>query len=415
MRILLFTDFGPETYTGYGTVSKNIVYYFEKMRKDVQFDIVGINHFKEGTIKGPNYELISAQLNDKRKDEFGRTVVMDKLMQNNYDFIWIINDLGVINPFLPVLQKIREERKKHNKKSFKIVFYFPVDSELWPQTEFELLNNLHICDFLYTYTEFARTEVKKYRPELTINVVPHGVNTKDFHKLEPEVIREFRSNFFGPINRDKVIIGVINRNQPRKDIITSIFAFEQAKKELKVFGRCADELYLYLHMNPKDPLGHNLIQVLAQTSLKEGEDYDFIPPEFDNRMASVEELNLLYNSIDCLLITTLGEGWGLTYHEGSAVGVKIIYPVHTSLKEMSNNGKHQYVAITELEKVCLPSDNIIRYQSNVKKVSTAIQYLCLGNMVDMLDLDTRMEEAKDWAIRHNWRDIVKNYWLPAFK
>jgi glycosyltransferase involved in cell wall biosynthesis len=414
-RILLLADFGPETYTGYGTVSKNIVYYFEKMRKDVFFDIIGINHFKEGVIEGPNYRLISALLNDPKPDkpdEFGRYLLFDKIMMNDYEYVFIINDIGVVNPIMPIIEELKNKRRKLNRKSFKTVLYFPVDCELWPKAGEELLCNMHLADKLITYTNFGQKQIKKVAPHLSVSVIPHGVNTKEFFVLSDEDKIIFRKEFFGAKHYEKTIFASINRNQPRKDIVTTILAYEQLIKS--TFVR-REDCYLYLHMHPKDPLGNNLLQVLAQTDLEEGEDYDFIPPEFDNKMATVEELNKIYNSVDCVVLTTLGEGWGLTYHEASAVGTPVIYPVHTSLKEMSNNGAEQAIGIIDFQKVFLPTDNIMRWQSNLKKVEVGMSVIHLAKTSTTFgQIYERVQKAKEWARKHNWRDIVNLYWLKVF-
>ena len=45
-------------------------------------------------------------------------------------------------------------------------------------------------------------------------------------------------------------------------------------------------------------------------------------------------LNDIYNSVDAIITTTLGEGWGLSISEGMAVKKPVIAPDHTSISEI---------------------------------------------------------------------------------
>jgi hypothetical protein len=78
--------------------------------------------------------------------------------------------------------------------------------------------------------------------------------------------KDFRKQYFGD-NADKFIVGCVNRNQSRKDIPTTIFGF------MEYWESHNKNALLYLHMDPKDPMGWDLKTILKQTPLKEGIDY----------------------------------------------------------------------------------------------------------------------------------------------
>ena len=90
-----------------------------------------------------------------------------------------------------------------HKKSFKSIFYFPVDCTLVPQ----LTAKLEFFDLLVTYTEYGKNEVIKLRPDLKtkIKVVPHGNSSKDFYPIPKDEIKSFREEYVGG-NANKFII-----------------------------------------------------------------------------------------------------------------------------------------------------------------------------------------------------------------
>ena len=246
--------------TGFGTVSKNIVSEITKhFGSSVQLDIVAINYFGEPYYESDNVFVCPAKTTDVNSDDYGRFFLLKMLQESNeYDGLFICQDLGVVVPFIEVMQHIKKEKKEQNKKSFKSIFYFPVDCKIIK----ELTRNLEFFDLLVTYTEFGRNEVLRFAPELKpkLKVVPHGNNPKHFYPIDAS---EFRKQYFG-VNADKFIITNINRNQPRKDIPTTIFGFIEAKE---IWDKSLPEPFLYLHCHPKDVMGWDLRGIMLQTDL----------------------------------------------------------------------------------------------------------------------------------------------------
>jgi glycosyltransferase involved in cell wall biosynthesis len=53
---------------------------------------------------------------------------------------------------------------------------------------------------------------------------------------------------------------------------------------------------------------------------------------------SFEKMNLLYNVIDVVVNTSIGEGFGLSLVEGAACGVPILCPDHGNLRDIWTKG-----------------------------------------------------------------------------
>ena len=408
-KVLYLGDYVART--GFGTVSKNIIKEVKKhYGQNLQLDIVAINYFGEPYYEDENTYIVSGRKQDVQDDPYARYFFLKMLQDSNeYDGIFICQDLGAIVPFIEVMEHIKREKRENNKKGFKSIFYFPIDCHIVPI----LLRKLEFFDILVTYTDFAKKEIQKFRPELKVKVLPHGNNSKDFYPLEQDVIKEFRADFFQE-NKDKFIITNVNRNQPRKDIPNTIFGFIEAKK---IWDKELPEPFLYLQMHPNDPMGWDIRGIMLQTDLVEGKDYKLLPNQFENQGMPIEMLNYVYNASDVTLSTTLGEGWGLSFSEAAACKVPIIAPYTTSFMEMSNYGRNAYM-LEIINPICNHVVNIIREQTDMYEVADTLLEVAkakYGNDISENEkLNTKIENSYKWVKKLEWADICKQ-WIEYFK
>jgi glycosyltransferase involved in cell wall biosynthesis len=403
-------DYGKDTRTGFATVSSNIKREIKKAYgEQVSLDILGINHYGEDYVEEDGTRVFSAKINDVKNDDFGRYYFLKMVQEGDYDGIFIIQDLGVIHPIIPILESIKQKKKEANKKLFKSIWYFPVDCHLFAT----LTRHLEFFDVVVTYTEFGRDEILKFRPDLKgkIKVVNHGNNPKDFYPLSEEEKKKFRKEYFGK-NADKLIITNVNRNQPRKDIPNTIFGFIEAKRDWKQNG-LTKEPFLYLHCMPKDPLGHDLRAILMQTQLVEYKDFMLLPKQYEENLLGVDMLNGIYNSSDVFITTTLGEGWGLTITEAFATKLPVIAPNTTSIKEISGEGSRAYLLET-IVPFCSTVDNIIREQSDCWEIGERIIEVSNDLLNKNQKLNDKVEKAYKYVNTLTWEDVCKR-WIEYFK
>ena len=403
-KILCLFDYVART--GFGTVSRNIVKELTKhFGEDLQLDIIAINYFGEPYKEDENIFVCPARKVDDKDDSYGRYFFLKMLNESDeYDGIFICNDLGVITPIIEVIQHIKKEKKEKNKKSFKSVFYFPVDCAIVEQ----LLFNIEFFDVLVTYTEHARSEVLKFKPELKtkLAVIPHGNNSKDFFPIED--IEEFRNDYFGNENANKFIITNVNRNQPRKDLPNTIFGFIEAKK---IWDKNLAPPFLYLHCHPNDPMGWDIRAIMLQTDLVEDVDYKLLPKEYETESVDIPTLNKIYNASNCFLTTTLGEGWGLSYTDAAATKTPIVAPYNTSLMEMSGFGKNAWMLYTQLP-TCNQIDNVIREQSDSAEIAETL--LAVAKSVGTEEYWGKINRSYEWAKTLELSDVCKK-WIEYFK
>lgn len=405
-KILILCDYVART--GFGTVSKNII---DELRRSfghrLKKTIIAVNYFGEPFWEDESTYVISAKLNDVKQDDFGRYFFLKFLLENDYDGIFICQDLGVIRPFIEVLQHIKSEKKEKNRKGFKSIFYFPVDCHIIE----ELTKDIEFFDLLVTYTEFARNEVLRFQPQLKgkIKVIPHGNNSKDFYPMPEQEKLAFRQEYFGE-NAEKIIITNVNRNQPRKDIPNTIFGFIEAKA---IWDPSLPPPFLYLHCHPQDPMGWDLRAIMLQTNLEEDVDYKLLPKQYELEMVPTELVNKIYNASDIFLTTTLGEGWGLTFSEAAGCKLPIIAPYTTSFMEMSGYGQRAYMLET-IYPICQPNDNVIREQTDIYEIAEKLVLLSQHIKNQSNDLKKRVELNYEWAKSIEWSIVCKS-WADYFK
>lgn len=400
--------FDYKSNTGFGTVSHNIIKELKKLyQNEIVLHICAVNYFGDTIEEDENTLVFSAIKSAPKKDDFGRFGFLKILKDSDeYDGIFIMQDLGVIVPIIEVLSYIKKEKTENKKPAFKSIFYFPVDCPLIEG----LVRKLEFFDCLVTYTEYGRNEVLRLRPELKskLKVIPHGINTKDFNPLPESEKKLLRTELFGK-NADKFIILNLNRNQPRKDIPTTIFAFMEAKR---IWDENLPKPFLYLHMNPKDPMGWDLRALFLQTDLVEGEDYQLIQRDIENHGAGVNKVNDIYNASDVYLTTTLGEGWGLGITEAMACKLPVIAPYNTSIIEIGGYQSERVLHLKTQIPYANTIDNVIRSQSDYAEIAETL--LDLAKNTNSSAINEKVERAYTWVHKLRWDTLAKN-WYNHFK
>lgn len=341
-KIVFYGD-SPTCATGFGQVSRNILPALHNSGR-YEVDILGINYW--GDPHDYPFKIWPMAVN-AQKDPYGRQRLQQHLLDPNlnFDYLFFLQDTFILD-FIPDML----ENLKKAGKNFKSVFYYPVDGipkESW-------IRAANSVDFPVTYSQFAREQSIQRVPEIEekLRVIPHGVNPKVFFPVSEEQVKAFRAQYFGPL-AEKFIISNVNRNQQRKDIPATIRAFVEFRKQ-------RPDSILYLHMAAQDQ-GWNLPEVITAFGLNVREDV-ILPQKFTpSNGFPLEVLNLLYNSSDCLVSTTVGEGWGLSWTEAMACKTPVIYPINTCLGEyITEETGFPYQSGGDMDHITvLPHDNEI--------------------------------------------------------
>ena len=349
VKVLMHCDYNCNT--GFGNVAKHFI---DELRKDKNYTIVihGINDFSKETYVEDDKLLVKPSYLNKKGDPYGRIDVLNALYQSDFDIFFMLNDIEVISQMMEHVKNVQREKKKEGRPSFRMVTYSPVDSHV---RKFDL-KGFEYIDAPITYTDYAKAHIETTEPKMKgkMMILPHGVDTKVFHKLGEKKIMRTKLKMFGEQNKDAFVFGSVNRNQVRKDIGALLLGFAEFKKR-----QPKRKSVLYLHCNPEDVSGINLYRACERLGLEYKKDI-FFPEKFsENKGLSLSELNAIYGVMDVFVTTTTAEGWGLTVTEAMATETPVISPTHTALFEVTGKAKlveelhtaHEMIFIQDFEKI----------------------------------------------------------------
>ena len=210
---------------------------------------------------------------------------------------------------------------------FKFVPYFPLDGEpLYPPWS----KFIRDADAPVTYSRFAQNVVQEALPDVRVELIYHGVDTRVFHPIKEKELQRPREL------KNRFIVGCVARNQPRKNLPTLIKAFAR-------FCQNKPEAVLYLHTNPDD-IGWDILDLLKR--------YRVFDRTCVSKSASIqkalskEKLNEIYNLFDVMVLPTAGEGFGLPILEAMAAGVPVIATNYSSCVELLE-GRGELIRVKE--------------------------------------------------------------------
>jgi len=299
--------------TGFSRVAHGI---FDEVSK--YHDITGIGVNYRGDPHQCRFPVFPAFVGG---DLYGIKRLADILNSQDFDFLFILNDVWVINMYL---EYIKKEVKKELPK---IYIYFPVDAEEHSKKWYQ---NFDIVTKSFTYTEFGKKVVKKVNPNIDIGIMPHGTDTESFYK-KFEKKADAKRNLFkeqlqklGDPNELFVILNG-NRNQPRKRLDISMEGFS-------LFARDKPSTVKYYSHAGVVDASMDLIELSERYKI----DDRLILTSINRGVQSVpiSYLNDIYNASDIGLNTSMGEGWGLVNTEHACTGAPQIVPDHSACTEL---------------------------------------------------------------------------------
>ena len=308
IKILWIGD-SPASSTGFGRVSQAIL---ENLYQSGKYEVavLGINHI----IGDPHrYEGMFRIYPSRAKgDVYGFNRVEEVIAKEKPDVILINNDLWIVQEYIKAIPKDN-----------RIITYSPVDALPVQSSWLEALEKVKAK--VVVYTQFAKDGVITAKNIGDISIIGHGVDTDEFYPIDDA--RKFMAN----IPPDAFVVQNINRNQPRKRLDLFLKAMQIWLGRLPTSDR--SNVCFYYHGTLRD-MGWNLV-ALAQ---RWGIDDRFLVTDQGNltpaQGVSLAMLNKIYNCADVHVMTSMGEGFGLSPFESAACGVAQIVPAHSACKEL---------------------------------------------------------------------------------
>jgi glycosyltransferase involved in cell wall biosynthesis len=402
--LLVYADWNCTT--GFGAVAKELVNEWAKDKK-LSIVIFGLNDRSKKVYDYlPNVKVIPALITgdaNSQKDVYRRIELLKLIYQSDFNAIFFLQDVEVINTMEEQLKDVKNTKRKENRPNFKSMIYFPVDSE----PRLSDLKVLQFFDEVVTYTEYAKSVMKPLISDTQfkkIKIIPHGTNGSDFYPYSDADKLKAKKEMFG--SEDVFVFGSVNRNQVRKDFGSLIMGFAMFKHT------SGANALLYLHCNPIDPMGINIYRLCERVGLEVGKDV-IVPKDYsENKGCTLEELNKIYNSFDCFITTTTSEGWGLTITEAMATKCLVICPKHTSLTEITDNGANTLNFMFSQQTVFVNDFEKIRFTTNPLEVKTLCE-VAYGLKNDEPELQemvkVKIENAYNKVSGMKWEGIAKQF------
>ena len=339
IKVFCLAD-SPLAPSGVGTQTR---YMIEGLLQTGRFQFVCFG----GAIRHPDYKPI-------RTEEYGddwliypvdgygtQEQVRALLKAQKPDIVWIMTDPRFWGWLWEIDNEIRTVAP--------LVYYHVWDNLPYPTFNRKwYLSN----DLIASISKVTHDIVENVAPEVDLVRIPHAVNDSVFCKIDDrQLIEGFKkenSIGFDKNGNKRFVFFWNNRNARRKQSGSLMFWFNEF---LDRVGR--DKATLIMHTEPKDPNGQDLI------AIKDRLGFDEDQFKLSTNKLSIQQLSVLYNSVDCTINISDAEGFGLATLESLATETPIIVNMTGGLQEQVTNGKDWFgIGIEPCSKAVIGSQDV---------------------------------------------------------
>ncbi len=312
MANILWLSDSPTTVTGYATISWNICNKLAEAGHNVYY--IGHNYIGQPIPVG-------MEIGEKDKVKFkfnilggstqpyAQDLLMSYIKKYNIDVFGILLDTFMTYPWLLNLDF----------SPAKTIFYYPSDGGGGLPLGCE--NILKKVNCPVAMARYGQRQVKELY-EMDTKYIPHAIDTSIYYPLIKEEKEKCKAKFG---LQGKFVVGCVQRNQGRKMPDRMIKSFAMFCKE-------HSDAVLFLHTDPRDVASpFDMMQLINRYKLNNR--VVFSGMSFFNGF-DYKEMNEVYNAMDCFLLTTSGEGFGIPIIEAMACKIPVIVTDYTTTHEL---------------------------------------------------------------------------------
>lgn len=271
-------------------------------------------------------------------------IISGHLKQTNSDIFWILLDTFMLHGgngwFLNI-----------DTSPAQTTFWYPSDGGGGMPVDCHRILRKVECPV--AMAQYGQKQVKDYY-DMDTSHIPHGTEPNRFYRL-PEAERltlRAKWNFL-----DKFVIGVVARNQPRKFL-------DRTLKTMNILKDKIPNAILFLHLDPADPAQvFNIRGLIARYNLENRVVFSGMSAlkGFD-----WNEMNEVYNLMDCFFLSTSGEGFGIPIIEAMACEVPVVATDYTTTPELIIHNKAGFgIKLAGVETIDMFKTNLKDYDTLV--------------------------------------------------
>ncbi len=394
MKILFYGEAPIET--GAGQISKQLLPLLASMG---ELEVVPINLNKDMVSqidrqKYP-YPFYVSEPSGNIEDQFNLKNAQKHILEDAYDLLFLTGDINRIGDCMESVEQSRWQGKE-----FTTVCLAAIDSAVINPASVKCLWQV---EYPVVYSQYAYDQAVKFIPALKkkLKVIQLGGEPDVFYPLSREEKRQVRDFTFRITDDETFFVGCFNRNQLRKDLARSMYAFHLFHKEYP-------NSIMYVHAR-QDDLGGSLVQqaILLGIPLNE---IIFTPPGYNEITGMPREtLNKFYNAVDCCISTSTGEGWGLTTTEAMAAGTPFIGPENTSFIEILGKDEERgYLVGSGGADLWMMPYGIMNQPKDLVSVTDMVAALeqVYNNRNEAMQ---KAGAARQWAEEHTWLQMNEQW------
>ena len=243
--------------------------------------------------------------------------------------------------------------------------------------------------------------------------LPHGVDCNIFKPI-PEHKKECRKLWF--LDEDAFVIGIVARNQARKQIGRMLRAFKRFKE---LNPTVKTQLIMWTNIRPPaqpedTPMGVadvsiDLLPEMVELGIIP---YTVIPdaklirhgiPDWSGEdYKSGWDMVKLYGTMDVLLNCTGGEGFSLPNVEAQSMGIPVVTTDYAGGAEQVGAG----LTVPWNDYVVINTPGTKYALCDIEKMAEAL------TKIYNADREKLAKKARSFALRYDWNNVITTYWKP---
>ncbi len=237
-------------------------------------------------------------------DGYGDPETIREIMdQEKPDAIWFMTDPRFYVWLFAMSDEVRDRK-------IPLLYYHVWDN--YPVPKFNKIF-YDSCDYVGCISKLTHDILIQLGCADKSEYIPHAVDAEIFKPTSPEQALKDRVDTFGAAYKDKFIVFYNSRNARRKMTSDVLKAFKTFSDKV---GN--DKTFLFMHTDPHDPEGANLIEVFNMLGIAQGQIM------FSKNRIQPDQLAKFYNMADVTMNISNNEGFGLSCLESLSTGTPVI-------------------------------------------------------------------------------------------